>query len=195
MTAKQRTLNAGLSALMAAIALLAISQDWATLEIRAPGLPIVVEPLRGQQLAPLAAAAMLAVLAASLALLALRRWAVYVVAVVFISSGLASVYGAARFLANPQDLAVATADLAVAADVLIEVAATGWVWPIFLTVAGLALIGIALSLVRLMRRRIRTDEPTKYERTQTAGEAPGEAAIWDAQDGGLDLTSDRPQQT
>lgn len=195
MTGKIRGLHAGVAALIGAVALLAISQDWASLRIFAPGLPNVVELVSGQELAPLAAAALLAVLAASLALLALRRWAVYLVAGVMALAGLACMYGAVSYLVDPLARAVEVAGLGLAADVTVELATTGTVWPILLIGAGIGLLAVAVSLVVRMRFPGVVDAPTKYEQAKPAPSESGDAAIWDAQDGGLDLTTDRPHTT
>lgn len=195
MTSKMRTLHAGLAAPLAAVALLALSQGWATLQISAPGLPAVTELVEGQKLAPLAGAAMLAVLAAALALLALRRWAVYVIAGVMLAAALASTYGAASYLADPLTRALAVAGLRVAPDVSIELTNSGVVWAILLMGAGVGLAGVALSMVLRVRTGVTADLPTKYERTKPTSGEVGDTAIWDAQDGGMDLTSDRPKTT
>jgi uncharacterized membrane protein (TIGR02234 family) len=179
--------------LFAAISLLAIAQDWAVLRISATGLPTVTESISGQQLAPLAAAVMLVVLAASLALLALRRWAVYLVVTVFLADSLTSIYGGVSYLTSPLARALGAANLGLAPDSGVTLEATGSAWPFVLIGSAVGLIGVSLSLIAQMRKRDSLALATKYERSMPHVDPQGDAAIWDAQDDGLDITGERPQ--
>jgi uncharacterized membrane protein (TIGR02234 family) len=183
-----------LCAAAGALALSSGGQGWADVTVtREAPLPPVAVALTGGELAPLVPATGLLLLAAAVALFAVRGWGRTVIGVVVAAAGLTAVVSAVRVLAGavqvgPDDLPgqVGLRGATIAVDVPAG-------WPVLALVAGvLALLGGALVVLRGRRW------PGMGQRYQRAGAAPRRPvtdedrhqAAWKAMDGGTDPTDD-----
>jgi uncharacterized membrane protein (TIGR02234 family) len=155
------------SAAAGGLALFAVGQTWATLStVRPAPLPPVTGVLTGSTHAPLAAAGGLVLLAAAVAVLAVRGTGRSGVGVLMIVSGLAVVWTAGRALAG--GLAEAAAEVPVVVGTpVVDVSA---VWPAVTVVAGV--LGALAGLLVVLRGRRWPGMGSRYER----GSQPGAGA-------------------
>ena len=177
-----------------ALALLAGSQSWAavTAERRAP-LPPVAGVLSGADAAPLVPATGLVLLAAAVALLAVRRAGRIVVGLLLATAGGVLAWSGVRALTGGLDDAARGLPGVggPAGDVTVDVAAA---WPVLAVVAGL--LGVGAGLLVVLRSRSWPAMGRRYER------APGPAptgrpetdedraqSAWKALDRGEDPTT------
>lgn len=184
MTPARRELAAaaGGSVLAGALALVAGGQAWAETTVeRRPPLPPVVEVLSGADVAPLVPATGLVLLAAAVALLAVRSGGRVVVGLLMAVAGGVLGWSGVRTLTGGVPADGATAEVAVA-------------WPVLAVVAGI--LGAAAGSVVVLRGRSWPEMGRRYERTP---EEPGRAreetdedraqAAWKALDRGEDPTA------
>lgn len=204
MSPKVRFMHATAAAVAAAVGLLALSQTWLNMRIAPPGLPTLVEAISGASLAPLASAALLAVLAASLALLALRRWAVYLVVLIYFFSAAVCVSTVVGYVRAPLDRAIAVSDSLIGPETDVQVEASPY-GAVFLVATSVALIWVGVSLIWQSRREparpgAKVRGVSKYEKvtpkdadtsTSSASADIDAQSLWDAQDVGVDLTTDK----
>jgi uncharacterized membrane protein (TIGR02234 family) len=182
------------AAVAGGLALVAGSQSWAavTAERRAP-LPPVAGVLSGAEAAPLVPATGLVLLAAAVALLAVRRAGRIVVGLLLATAGGVLAWSGVRALTG--GLADAAGGLpgmgGPAGEVTVDVATA---WPVVAAVAGL--LGVGAGLLVVLRSRSWPAMGRRYER------APGSAptgrpetdedraqAAWKALDRGEDPTT------
>lgn len=155
------------SAVAGALAVFSGGQTWATLSaVRPAPLPPVTEVLAGSAHAPLVPAAGLVLLAAAVALLAVRAGGRTAVGALMAVSGAALVWAAARALAG--GLRVAAAEVSVVVGT--PVAEISAVWPAATVAAGV--LGAVAGVVVVVRGRRWPAMGSRYER----GTAPGAAA-------------------
>lgn len=180
-----------------ALALIAGGQAWARVTAeREPPLPPVSGVLSGGAAAPLVPAAGLVLLAAAVALLAVRGPGRAVVGLLMAAAGGLLAWSGVRALAG--GLADASADLpgigGVADRVTVDVTAA---WPILAVVAGL--LGIGAGLLAVLRGRTWPAMGRRYERAGAAVPAATRRpetdedraqAAWKALDRGSDPTQD-----
>ena len=177
-----------------ALALVAGSQTWAavTAERRAP-LPPVDGVLSGADAAPLVPATGLVLLAAAVALLAVRRTGRVVVGLLLAAAGGVLAWSGMRALAG--GLADAAGRLPgmgrSAGEATVDVAAT---WPALGVVAGL--LGVAAGLLVVLRSRSWPAMGRRYERATDPGpagrpqtEEDRAQSAWKALDRGEDPTA------
>jgi uncharacterized membrane protein (TIGR02234 family) len=172
----------GGSVLAGALALIAGGQAWAvtTVERQAP-LPPVVETLSGSDAAPLVPATGLVLLAAGLALLAVRSAGRVAVGLLMAVAGGVLVWSGIRALTGGLSADEGTTEVAAA-------------WPVLAVVAGV--LGVAAGLVVVLRGRAWPAMGRRYERTpeqaaptrQDTDEDRAQAA-WKALDRGEDPTA------
>jgi uncharacterized membrane protein (TIGR02234 family) len=185
-----------------ALALSAGGQTWATVTAdRRPPLPPVTAVLSGGEAAPLVPATGLVLLAAAVALLAVRGAGRLLVGLLMAAAGGILVWSGLRALTG--GLADAAAELSgvgqAPGPVAVDVSAA---WPVLATVAGV--IGVAAGLVAVLRGRGWPAMGRRYERpgsdAGTAG-APTRRpetdedraqAAWKALDRGEDPTDPTP---
>jgi uncharacterized membrane protein (TIGR02234 family) len=180
-----------------ALALIAGGQGWArvTAEREAP-LPPVSGVLSGAEAAPLVPAAGLVLLAAAVALLAVRGPGRAVVGLLMAAAGGVLAWSGVRALAG--GLSDASAELPgigrEAGRVTVDVSAA---WPVLAVVAGL--LGIGAGLIAVLRGRTWPAMGRRYERTGAAAPATARRpetdedraqAAWKALDRGDDPTQD-----
>jgi uncharacterized membrane protein (TIGR02234 family) len=187
------------SAAAGGLALFAVGQTWATLStVRPAPLPPVTDVLAGSTHAPLAAAGGLVLLAAAVAVLALRGAARSGVGVLMSVTGLAIVWTAGRALAG--GLADAAAELPLAGTPVVEVSA---VWPVATALAGV--LGALAGGLVVVRGRRWPGMGSRYERgTQPGAGAPAAerttteeeraSLAWKALDRGEDPTDPAPPE-
>ncbi len=201
----RRELTAVLAAavLGAALALLAAGQEWASITAqRRPPLPPVTAVVTGGDLAPLAPAAALVLLASAGALLAVRGTGRVLVGLLAAVAGAAVVWSSARVLGGTDVVTTRLEAFGVpSADLTVDVAPA---WPV-LAVAG-GVLGVLAGLGAVVRGRRWPALGRRYERP--GGTAPGPAqpvaavsdeqraqSAWGALDRGEDPTAgpgDRP---
>ncbi|MGY1731260.1 Trp biosynthesis-associated membrane protein [Geodermatophilus sp. SYSU D01045] len=173
------------------LALSAGGQTWATVTVtRRPPLPPVTEALTGSSLAPLVPAAGLLLLAAAVAVLAVRGAGRVAVGVLVALAGAALAWSAVRVLAGGVDTTAApgerrTADLAAA-------------WPVLCLVA--AVVALAAGVLVAVRGHRWPAMGRRYERAPGVAAAPAPARArtdedraldaWRALDRGDDPTAD-----
>jgi uncharacterized membrane protein (TIGR02234 family) len=191
-TRGRRELGAAVAgcAVAGGLALSAGGQVWATVTVtRTPPLPPVTETLTGSAVALLVTAAGLLLLAAAVAVLAVRGAGRIAVGVLVALAGAALGWSALRVLVSGPDTATAgpgerrTAELAAA-------------WPVLVVVA--ALVALAAGLLVAVRGRRWPGMGRRYERTPGAAAAPARARTdedraldaWRALDRGDDPTDD-----
>ncbi len=201
----RRELTAVLAAavLGAALALLAAGQEWASITAqRRPPLPPVTAVATGGDLAPLAPAAALVLLAAAGALLAVRGTGRVLVGLLAVVAGAAVVWSSARVLSGTDVVTTQLVAFGVpSSDLAVDVAPA---WP-GIAVAG-GVLGVLAGLGAVVRGRRWPAMGRRYERP--GGTSPGTvepvAAVsdeqraqsaWGALDRGEDPTAgpgDRP---
>jgi uncharacterized membrane protein (TIGR02234 family) len=196
----RRELSAAVLASAAAggLALFAGGQTWATLSaVRPAPLPPVTGVLAGSTHAPLVPAAGLVLLAAAVALLAVRAGGRTAVGALMTISGLALVWTAGRALAGGLRDAAAEVPVVVGTPV----AEVSTVWPATTVVAGV--LGALAGVLVVLRGRRWPAMGSRYERgTTDAGGAPAPARprteeerahlAWNALDRGEDPTDPAP---
>jgi uncharacterized membrane protein (TIGR02234 family) len=183
-----------LCAAAGALALSSGGQAWADVTAtREAPLPPVATVLTGGELAPLVPATGLLLLAAAVALFAVRGWGRTVVGVVVAAAGATAVVSAVRVLTGSVQVGPDDLDGQVGlggATISVDVPAG---WPVLALVAGvLGLLGGLLVVARGRRW------PGMGQRYQRAGAAPRRPvtdedrhqAAWKALDGGTDPTDD-----
>lgn len=182
------------SAGLAGVGLLALTQVWVLSVFTQTGLPRVQEPLTGSSLAPIASAALLAVLAGALALLALRGRAIYLISVIWLVAAITTGVSAISALVDPETAAMATSKTPISVELGAVSTSVAYFWPVTLVICCSLLVacGVALA-VKTRSAKTTASEPTKYERGSHRIGANDPAAIWDAQDEGLDLTEKKNQ--
>jgi uncharacterized membrane protein (TIGR02234 family) len=199
MTARRELTAAVLaSAVAGGLALFAGGQTWATLSaVRPAPLPPVTGVLAGSTHAPLVPAAGLVLLAAAVALLAVRAGGRTAVGVLMTVSGVALAWTAGRALAGGLRDAAAEVPVVVGTPVT-EISA---VWPATAAVAGI--LGALAGALVVLRGRQWPAMGSRYERgTPTGGGAPIAARprtdeerahlAWNALDRGEDPTDPAP---
>jgi uncharacterized membrane protein (TIGR02234 family) len=148
------------SAVAGALALFAGGQTWATLSaVRPAPLPPVTGVLAGSTHAPLVPAAGLVLLAAAVALLAVRTGGRTAVGVLMTISGIAMAWTAGRALAGGLRDAAAELPVVVGTPVS-EISA---LWPAAAVVAGV--VGAGAGLLTVLRSRHWPAMGRRYERT------------------------------
>lgn len=181
-----------------ALALVAGGQPWARVAAaREPPLPPVHSVLSGTDAAPLVPAAGLVLLAAAVALLAVRGPARVVVGLLMAAAGGVLTWSGVRALAG--GLTAASTDIPgigrLAGPVTVELSA---VWPVLALLAGL--LGAGAGLLAVLRGRAWPAMGRRYERDPAAASAPAvrrpqtdedrAQAAWKALDRGEDPTGD-----
>ena len=184
-----------LCAAAGALALSSGGQGWADVTVtREAPLPPVAVALTGGELAPLVPATGLLLLAAAVALFAVRGWGRTVIGVVVVAAGLTAAVSAVRVLAGglqvgPDDLPgqVGLRGATIAVDVPAG-------WPVLALVAGvLAVLG---GVLVVLRGRRWPGMGQRYQRTGAAAprrpvtDEDRHQAAWKAMDGGTDPTDD-----
>jgi uncharacterized membrane protein (TIGR02234 family) len=183
-TAARRELAAAVGGAVAAgaLALIAGGQTWAETTVeRQPPLPPVVEVLSGSDAAPLVPAAGLVLLAAAVALLAVRSTGRVVVGLLMAVAGGVLGWSGIRALAGGLGTGEGTAEISAA-------------WPVLAVVAGV--LGGAAGLLTVVRGRAWPGMGRRYERTPEEA-APARPvtdedraqAAWKALDRGEDPTA------
>jgi uncharacterized membrane protein (TIGR02234 family) len=195
-TRQRRELGAAVAgcALAGGLALSAGGQTWATVTVtRTPPLPPVTETLTGSSVAPLVPAAGLLLLAAAVAVLAVRGAGRLAVGALVALAGAALGWSALRVLVGGPDTATAGPGERRAADLAAA-------WPVLVVVA--AVVAVAAGVLVAVRGRRWPAMGRRYERT--GGAAPASAAAparartdedravdaWKALDRGDDPTED-----
>ncbi len=183
-TAARRELAAaaGGSVGAGALALVAGGQPWAEATVdRQPPLPPVVDVLSGSDAAPLVPATGLVLLAAAVALLAVRSAGRVVVGLLVAVAGGVLGWSAVRALTGGLATGEGTAEVDVA-------------WPLLALVAGL--LGVAAGLLVVLRGRAWPGMGRRYERTPEDAVPPRAEtdddrarAAWRALDRGEDPTA------
>jgi uncharacterized membrane protein (TIGR02234 family) len=169
MSAPRRELGTAVAgtALAGGLALISGGQGWADVTVdRTAPLPPVSAVLTGAEAAPLVPAAGLVLLAAAVALLAVRGAGRGVVAVLVAAAGGVLVWSGIRALAG--GLGTAAADLPGAgaageSGVVVDLVAG---WPVLALLAGL--LGVAAGLLVVVRGRSWPGMGRRYERTGAA---------------------------
>ncbi|GHE13004.1 Trp biosynthesis-associated membrane protein [Klenkia taihuensis] len=191
-----------LCAVAGGLALSAGGQSWAAVTVTRPApLPPVDTALTGSALAPLVPAAGLLLLAAAVALFAVRSWGRVVVGVLVVAAGVALGTAAVRTLTGT--LTVDPADLGSQigldrAEVVVDPSVG---WPVLALLAGV--LGVLGGLLVVLRGRGWPGLGQRYQRTgaETGRAAPRaprrpetaedrHQAAWKALDGGTDPTVD-----
>ncbi|MGY1803957.1 Trp biosynthesis-associated membrane protein [Blastococcus sp. SYSU D00922] len=184
MSSARRELGAAVagSVLAGALALVAGGQVWAGTTVeRQPPLPPVVETLSGADAAPLVPATGLVLLAAAVALLAVRSAGRVVVGLLMAVAGGVLAWSGIRALAGGLDVDGAA----------VEIIAS---WPVLAVLAGL--LGAAAGVVVVLRGRSWPGMGRRYERTPEGAPPPREQTdedrsqtAWKALDRGEDPTA------
>jgi uncharacterized membrane protein (TIGR02234 family) len=186
------------SAAAGGLALFAGGQTWATLSaVRPEPLPPVTGVLAGSTYAPLVPAAGLVLLAAAVAVLAVRGSGRVPVGLLMVLAGAALVWTGVRALTG--GLAEAAADLPIVARTAVVENSAGW--PVAAAVAGV--LGTLAGLLAVLRGRHWPGMGRRYERTaaadgQRATTRRAESAedraqlAWQALDRGEDPTDPAP---
>ena len=189
MTTRKKVWAAFLSALLASVALLCLPQVWLRLELIEAGLPVVEESVTGSAIAQIGSPALLAVLAASLALLAVRGFWIYSIALLWLGAAGASAYVGLNFLLEPSKAAASAQSSALSSQSETLVAGISYLPAFVYTAACTSVLVVATWLAVMARKRVAdSKDSTKYERDSYRKGASDHLAIWDAQDAGLDLT-------
>jgi uncharacterized membrane protein (TIGR02234 family) len=151
-----------------ALALSAGGQEWASVTAdRTPPLPPLADVLTGTEAAPLVPAAGLVLLAAALALLAVRGYGRAVVGLLMAAAGGVLGWSGVRALAGGlQNASTEVPGVGrVSGPITVDISA---VWPTLTVLAGL--VGIAAGLVAVLRGRSWPAMGRRYERDGTAAE-------------------------
>lgn len=201
----RRELTAVLGAVVvgAALPLLAAGQEWATITAqRRPPLPPVTAVATGGDLAPLAPAAALVLLASAGALLAVRGAGRMLVGLLVVGAGAAVVWSSARVLGGADVVTTQLQALGVpGSDLVVDLAPT---WPVVAVAGGV--LGVLAGLAAAVRGRRWPALGRRYERPGGSPEGSGQPpaavsdeqraqAAWGALDRGEDPTTgpaDRP---
>lgn len=198
MTRARRELTAAVAgcALAGGLALSAGGRTWATATVaRAAPLPPVTEELSGTDLASLVPACGLLLLAAAVAVVAVRGRGRQVVGLLAAVGGGALMWSGVRALATTPGLADLS-DGAAAGATAVEVDRTA-AWPVLTAVAGA--LAVAAGVLAVLRGSAWTGMGRRYERAPAAAPTPGPAArtpedraldAWRALDRGEDPTAD-----
>ena len=181
------------AALGAGLTLLVSGQGWATVTaVRRAPLPPVSAVATGGELAPLAPAAALVLLAAAGALLAVRGTGRVLVGLLAVVAGAGIAWSSGRVLAGADVVTTQLQAFGVpASDLAVDVAP---VWPV-LAVAG-GVLGVLAGLAAVVRGRRWPALGRRYERAGgTAAPAPATQeqraqSAWAALDRGDDPTAD-----
>jgi uncharacterized membrane protein (TIGR02234 family) len=186
-TAARRELAAAVGGAVAAgaLALISSGQTWAETTVeRQPPLPSVVEMLSGSDAAPLVPAAGLVLLAAAVALLAVRSTGRVVVGLLMAVAGGVLGWSGVRALTGGLGTGAGTTEISA-------------VWPVLALVAGV--LGCAAGLLAVVRGRAWPGMGRRYERTpeEAAPTRPvtdedRAQAAWKALDRGEDPTDPDP---
>ncbi|RBY95662.1 TIGR02234 family membrane protein [Blastococcus sp. TF02-8] len=190
---RRRELTAAVagSAVAGALALSAAGQRWAgvTVERRSP-LPPVVGTLSGGDAAPLVTAAGLVLLAAAVALLAVRGVGRVVIGLLTALAGGALLWSGVRVLAGGVSEAAAGLPGAGGSSVTSVVVDLSPAWPVVAVVAGV--LGVAVGLLAALRGRGWPGMGRRYERTPAVAPARTDEdraqEAWKALDRGEDPT-------
>jgi uncharacterized membrane protein (TIGR02234 family) len=178
-----------------ALALFAGGQDWVEITAqRRPPLPPVTAMATGGEVAPLAPAAGLVLLAAAGALLAVRGLGRFAVGLLMVVAGTGLAWSSGRVLAGADVVTDRLRSLGVAdTDLTTDVV---HVWPVLAVLGGV--LGIAAGVVTVFRGRRWPAMGRRYERTGAAAPAAPEEhrtqSAWNALDRGEDPTEDPPQR-
>ncbi|SFT73147.1 trp region conserved hypothetical membrane protein [Geodermatophilus amargosae] len=149
------------------LALSAGGQTWATVTVtRTPPLPPVTETLTGSAVAPLVTAAGLLLLAAAVAVLAVRGAGRIAVGLLVALAGAALGWSALRVLVGGPDTAAAGPGEQRAADLAAA-------WPVLVVVA--AVVAVATGLLVAVRGRRWPAMGRRYERGPGAAQAQAQA--------------------
>ena len=198
MSGQRRELTAVLAAaaLGAALTLFAGGQRWADITAqRRPPLPPVTAAVTGGEVAPLAPAAALVLLAAAGALLAVRGAARVAVGLLVVLAGAGIVWSSGRVLGGADVVTDRLRSFGVpASDLATDLAPT---WPVVSVVGGV--LGIAAGLLAVVRGRRWPAMGRRYERpggtasgparpVPTAGDEQRAQTAWTALDRGEDPT-------
>ncbi len=199
---RELTVAVLLSVVAGGLALSAGGQPWADVTVtRQAPLPPYADVLTGGELAPLVPATGLLLLAAAVALIAVRGWGRVVVGLltavaggVLVVSGIRALTGSVEV--RPDELGGSVVGLGQATvDVVISAG-----WPVLAAVAGV--LGCTAGVLVVLRGRTWPGLGRRYERTPNAGEParrrparPESAedrhqAAWKALDSGADPTDD-----
>jgi uncharacterized membrane protein (TIGR02234 family) len=189
------------AALGAALTLFAGGQQWATVTAqRRPPLPPVTAAVTGGEVAPLAPAAALVLLAAAGALLAVRGAGRIAVGLLMVLAGAGIVWSSGRVLGGADVVTERLRSFGVpASDLATDVAPT---WPVVAVVGGV--LGIVAGLLAVVRGRRWPAMGRRYERPDGTAPDAGRPAreVTDEQraqsartalDQGVDPTSDPPE--
>ena len=167
MNSARRELTAAVlgAAVAGGLALSAGGQGWATVtaERRAP-LPPVTGTLIGADVAPLAPAAGLVLLAAAVALLAVRGAGRAVVGLLMAAAGGTLAWSGVRAMTGGLDAAATDLAGTTSTGVAVDVSVT---WPVLAVVAGL--LGSGAGVLAVVRGRGWPAMGRRYERTDGAG--------------------------
>jgi uncharacterized membrane protein (TIGR02234 family) len=191
-TGARRELGAAVAgcAVAGGLALSAGGQAWATVTVtRTPPLPPVTETLTGSAVAPLGTAAGLLLLAAAVAVLAVRGAGRIAVGALVALAGVALAWSALRVLVGGPDTATAGPGEQRATDLTAA-------WPVLVVVA--AVVAMAAGVLVAVRGRRWPAMGRRYERTPGAAPAPERTRTdedraldaWRALDRGDDPTDD-----
>ncbi len=171
MTASRRemTVTLGAAALGAALTLFAGGQEWAEITARRrPPLPPVTAAVTGGEVAPLAPAAALVLLAAAGALLAVRGAGRVAVGVLMVLAGAGIAWSSGRVLGGADVVTDRLRSFGVpASDITTEVAP---VWPVVAVGAGV--LGIAAGLLAVVLGRRWPAMGRRYERSDGTASGP-----------------------
>jgi uncharacterized membrane protein (TIGR02234 family) len=196
--ARRELTAAVLGAVLAgALALISGGQDWARVSVdRPPPLPPVTGVLTGADAAPLVPATGLVLLAAAVALFAVRGTGRLVVGLLMAVAGGVLAWSGVRALAGGLDVAAAPlpgAGSARAGGASVDLTAG---WPLLAVVAGV--LGVAAGLLVVLRGRRWPGMGRRYERSGPSAEGAAQArpqtdedraqAAWKALDRGEDPT-------
>ncbi|MCO7218726.1 TIGR02234 family membrane protein [Klenkia sp. PcliD-1-E] len=199
---RRRELTAAVLACAAAggLALSSAGQSWAAVTVTRPApLPPVDAALTGSTLAPLVPAAGLLLLAAAVALFAVRSWGRVVLGVLVVAAGIALGTAAVRTLTGAVTVDPADLRTQVGLDRATVAVDPSVGWPVLALLAGV--LGVAAGLLVVLRGRGWPGMGQRYQRTgTTTGPAPRRPqtdedrhqAAWKALDGGTDPTDDDP---
>lgn len=170
----RRELTAAMAgvALAGGLALMASAQTWVEVTVlRAAPLPSTTEELSGGEAAPLVAAMGLLLLAAALALMAVRGpGRVLVGAIAALAGAVLAWSGLGALLAEASPDAGRLAQLVSPGDAGVQTAESV-AWPVLATVAGL--VAVAAGGLVAVRGRRWPGPSRRYERTAAAGATPG----------------------
>ncbi|HEX6447293.1 MAG TPA: Trp biosynthesis-associated membrane protein [Streptosporangiales bacterium] len=172
----------GVAVLAAALLLFASGRTWLSVRVTAPGLPTVVRDGTGRTLAPGSFAFALAGLAGSFGVLATRRAARLVVAVVVAVCGAGGAVTAWLGAHAAADLIGSTERLL---GSVLHVRHTAWPW----VAVGAGVVLAACGVVAAVRGRTWPGMGAKYDAPRDAERRGSEPDMWRALDRGDDPTA------